>query len=141
MRNPKLLRLFTIILFGIITGCSFSCKPTNRRIETDNPKPPPENSQMGTSIDRAIIIKAKSIEERVLLEKEWINKIYPSSVPLSTEPIKIDDDNEIIVFTHYIEVIDNHTYSIHNVSLPDGAIKSVYFDITEFWRGLKQPKK
>jgi len=133
MKVSALLHLLILVLSGVLVGSISSCKPAGQRIESDAPKQPFENNQIGMSIDKAIIIKAKSLEEMVLMENEWIKKIYPTSVPLSKAPIKIDDDNDIISFTHYVNVIDNHVYSIHNVSLPDGTTKSVYFDITEFY--------
>jgi len=89
--------------------------------------------QTGTSIENAIVIKAKSRDEGIRLEHEWIKKLYPDSTPLDQKPIELPNGDAIVSFAHKITLKDNTVYSIHNISLPDGSAKTIYFDITDFY--------
>ena len=106
------------------------CQSTTRSGQT---RPSSDAARDGRSYESAIVIVATSQGEGIREEYAWLKAHFPGSRPADIEKV----GEEEVVFGHHTDAHDGHLFSVHNLVLSDGSIRSVYFDITSYFGRAK----
>lgn len=120
-RKANLLTIGTQILCICALGCQSS--------RTVQPRCEAPIIRDGTSYASAILIGARTQEEGIREEYDYLKDHFPDSRPAEVEEL----GGEELVFGHHTDVYNGRFFSVHTLVLPDGKIRSVYFDVTSYF--------
>lgn len=81
----------------------------------------------GASYSSPIIVTARSQSEGPGEEAAWLMKTFPGFRVGGTGK---EGDDEIVYLPHRTEARDGRIFSVWTIQLSDGAIRTVFFDVT-----------
>jgi hypothetical protein len=123
---PTIFLTTSLFIATTWTGCASSPKVDSVRTEAG------AKVRDGSSYELAIQISARSQEEGLIAEHEWINQNHPDARHVESIPASEGKD-ELIVFSHRTDVHDGKIYSIYTRQLSDGSLRDFFFDQTAYF--------
>ena len=99
------------------------------------------SGQDGSDYAHAVVIRAESSDEGMKAEKKWLDERIPGYRFCDGSVQKLPDGEELICLTHATNAVGDRVFSIFCVRPPDGAHRTVYFDITAFFGKETRPNQ
>ncbi|PTY07064.1 hypothetical protein DB347_09550 [Opitutaceae bacterium EW11] len=114
-----------VVILSILVACAPGCASRLARLVPTAQK----DRGLGTAYATAVVIKATDQAQGIREEYAWLKDHFPSA---RAAAIENTGDGEI-VFGHRTESHNGRFFSVHTLVLPDGSLRSVYFDITSYF--------
>jgi hypothetical protein len=110
--------IVALVSLAVVAGCVISPKQEIRDAVPD-----------GSSHERAFVIRARSQDAGRAEEYAILKEKFPGARQAEVERV----DQEMVVFGHRTETRGDRVFSVHTLVLREGVIRSVHFDITNYF--------
>jgi len=92
-------------------------------------------------MERAIRLHAEDAESGIQAQHEWIQKNLPGAHFPEPKKLTENEDDDIVYFAHRTMASEKAIFSVYTLELPDGSIRDVYFDMSEYFGKFKMFEK
>tara|TARA_R110002094_G_scaffold182305_1_gene160120 strand:- start:194 stop:601 length:408 start_codon:yes stop_codon:yes gene_type:complete len=87
----------------------------------------------GLSFETAVLLIAKTQKEGVEAQHAWIRLNLPGAQYGAPLPMDTREDEEVVSFGQELAQHEGKLYSVIRLTMPDGKLRTVYFDITGYF--------